>query len=417
MILARRSLLFDPKRANNAFLTLENVANARNLLGVEHVKDQHHGRGSSLVLDPASVGFDEINIPEQDEHLQSVSVTTRKSALYIKSEKFGRNFNCREISGTETSSLALLSLQAYGSDSSSDQIGDDLFEVPIIKPRRPRIKDGNRKKKSLKCRLNDIDLLISAIIKNKSCKSTTKMPKARKISCRSKSFQKYKNQREAGCFHAVSAGVGCITWKQNVHPQYRNTKDDTVVKDGLVTWEGIQCRCCDTVLSVSVFKFHAGFRLNRPCLRSLNLFMESVDESDENDDNCGLCGGEGELICCDSCPSTFHRACLNEQMLRSIKIDKLVMSAVPALVETWTEGFGFQRLEDDERRAMQRTANLMIFPGTVWLKKSLCRSEVSKEQQNVYRIKPGGRKRSVCSLWPQMGTRHPNEYPVVTLMW
>lgn len=68
-------------------------------------------------------------------------------------------------------------------------------------------------------------------------------------------------------------------------------------------------------------------------------------------------------------------------MLRSIKIDKLVMSAVPALVETWTERFGFERLEDDERRAMRRTTNLMVFPGTVWLKKSLCRDQVSKEQQ------------------------------------
>ncbi|KAL8087856.1 hypothetical protein AgCh_037846 [Apium graveolens] len=642
MILARRSLLFDPKRSNDAILTLESVANARDLLGVQQAKDLHRGRGSSFVSDRASVAFNETNVIEQDQYLQTVSVETPKSAAYILSkEKFGRNINCREISGNETSTLALLSLQAYGSDSSSDQIGNNLFQVPIKKPRRPRIKDGNRKKKSLKCRLNDNDLLISAIIKSRSCKSITKLPKARKFSCRTKSFKKYKNQKgsyrvlsrsfsrsgmhhmEAKCSPSGSRTVlswlinsGIISLNEVI--QYRNTKDDTVVKDGLVTWEGILCRCCDTVLSVSEFKFHAGFRLNCPCL---NLFMESgkpftlcqleawseeykarknanqtvqVDESDENDDNCGLCGGEGELICCDSCPSTFHRVCLNEQeipegnwycsrctcqicgdvvddkkllispnsltcsqcehkyhetclkvkgikedeasdnwfcgkecykvysglhslvglmnlisdgiswtllrcihgdkkvhsaprfvalkavcniklavaltvmeecflpmfdartgidmvphilynwgsqfarldyhgfytvilekndvvlsvasirihgttvaempliatcnryrrqgmcrrlmyaiekMLRSINIDKLVMSAVPALVETWTEGFGFERLEDDERRAMRRTANLMVFPGTVWLQKSLCRSEVSKEQQ------------------------------------
>lgn len=68
-------------------------------------------------------------------------------------------------------------------------------------------------------------------------------------------------------------------------------------------------------------------------------------------------------------------------MLRSIKLEKLVISAIPELVETWTEGFGFERLEDDERRGLRRTVNLMVFPGTVWLKKSLCRSQVSEEQQ------------------------------------
>lgn len=64
-----------------------------------------------------------------------------------------------------------------------------------------------------------------------------------------------------------------------------------------------------------------------------------------------------------------------------MKIDKLVMSAVPALVDTWTKGFGFERLEDDERRAMRQTANLMVFPGTVWLKKLLCRSRVPEDLQ------------------------------------
>ncbi|KDO48770.1 hypothetical protein CISIN_1g002464mg [Citrus sinensis] len=123
--------------------------------------------------------------------------------------------------------------------------------------------------------------------------------------------------------------------------QYRNPKDDAVIKDGLVTNNGIICKCCNLVFSVSQFKIHAGFKPNRPCL---NLVMESgkpftlcqlqawsdeyksrksatragtveTDEDDKNDDSCGICGDGGELICCDNCPSAFHQACLSIQDL------------------------------------------------------------------------------------------------------
>ncbi|KAL8144939.1 hypothetical protein AgCh_003231 [Apium graveolens] len=646
IIRAKRSLAAHSKRASNAVFTLQNVEISGNLLGDGHVTNQP--RGSS----------------------QGVPVTSQKGAPSITSEENnGRSIMYGDISGNEQNSLAIIS-QTYGSDSSSDERGNDLFDVPVsthganlylgcemrnypnsggdclpakrkslgcgTKPKKPRDKNGQ--KRSYKCRLKDDDLLISAIIKKKSCKSTAKQSKVRKTSYRSKSFRKHKKQKGSCRLLPRSSGVHCternflslgsrtvLSWLINTGNislnevvQYRNTKDDTVVKDGFVTWDGILCRCCDTVLSVSEFKSHAGFRLNRPCL---NLYMESgksftlcqleawsaeykarksptptarVDESDENDDSCGLCGVEGELICCDNCPSTFHQACLYEQdlpegswycsqctclicgdlvndknpsespnsitcyqcehkyheiclkekgmkageasdirfcgeecykvysglhsrvghmnlisdgfawtllrcihgdqknysaqrfvafkaecnlklavaltimeecflpmvdartgidmiphvlynwgsrfarlnyhgfytvvlekndvllsvasirihgasvaempliatcsryrrqgmcrhlmnaieeMLRSINIEKLVISAIPELVETWTEGFGFESLEDDERRGLRRTVNLMVFPGTVWLKKSLCRSQVSEEQQ------------------------------------
>ncbi|CAA7024939.1 unnamed protein product [Microthlaspi erraticum] len=120
--------------------------------------------------------------------------------------------------------------------------------------------------------------------------------------------------------------------------QLRDPDDDTVVKTGLVTKDGVLCACCNKTISLSEFKIHAGFSQNCPCL---NLFMESgkpfascqleawyaeykarngsrpeaASDDDPNDDSCGICGDGGELICCDNCPSTFHQACLAMKVL------------------------------------------------------------------------------------------------------
>ncbi|KAJ0516430.1 putative histone acetyltransferase chromatin regulator PHD family [Helianthus annuus] len=59
-----------------------------------------------------------------------------------------------------------------------------------------------------------------------------------------------------------------------------------------------------------------------------------------------------------------------EEMLKSFKVEKLVVSAIPSLVETWTDGFGFTHLEADEKKSLDKT-NLMVLPGTVWLKKPM----------------------------------------------
>ncbi|KAJ0954349.1 putative histone acetyltransferase transcription regulator GNAT family [Helianthus annuus] len=59
-----------------------------------------------------------------------------------------------------------------------------------------------------------------------------------------------------------------------------------------------------------------------------------------------------------------------EELLKSLKIEKLVLSAIPDLVETWTNSFGFSRLEPEEKKKLSKT-NLMVFPGTVWLKKPM----------------------------------------------
>lgn len=58
------------------------------------------------------------------------------------------------------------------------------------------------------------------------------------------------------------------------------------------------------------------------------------------------------------------------QMLISFKVQKLVISAIPELVETWTKGFGFIPVSVEEKRSLNNI-NFMVFPGTVLLKKSL----------------------------------------------
>ena len=57
-------------------------------------------------------------------------------------------------------------------------------------------------------------------------------------------------------------------------------------------------------------------------------------------------------------------------MLKSVKVEKIVVAAIPSLVETWTLGFGFKPVEDDEKASLKKI-NLMVFPGTILLKKSL----------------------------------------------
>lgn len=57
-------------------------------------------------------------------------------------------------------------------------------------------------------------------------------------------------------------------------------------------------------------------------------------------------------------------------MLISVKVEKLVIAAIPDLAETWTKGFGFIPVSDIEKQRLKRI-NLMVFPGTVLLEKPL----------------------------------------------
>ncbi|CAO2836213.1 unnamed protein product [Amaranthus hypochondriacus] len=236
-----------------------------------------------------------------------------------------------------------------------------FFEPQSCKSETKPKKLRNSKKRSMGCQPKDDDLLISAILKKRSFGSSIKNSGTKPRKSKYKYLKKRKTQK--GSCRLLLRGIGkggkhltdkwTLVGKRTIFSwlissgtilineavQYRDLKDDTVVKEGLITKDGILCNCCSDVFSVSKFKIHAGFNLNRPCL---NLFVGSgkpytlcqlqawsaeykvrrsgtgtplvpLDESDKNDDSCGLCGEGGKLICCDNCPSTYHQSCLSAE--------------------------------------------------------------------------------------------------------
>ncbi|KAJ7558374.1 hypothetical protein O6H91_04G036300 [Diphasiastrum complanatum] len=123
---------------------------------------------------------------------------------------------------------------------------------------------------------------------------------------------------------------------ENEKVRYLSRKEKHVMMEGQVTRDGVWCKCCKMVWTLSDFELHAGSKLRRPCAnifvsdgRSLSecqmqaLKIKDAAKSpckashesnngdpDGSDDTCGICGDGGELICCDHCPSTFHLNCV-----------------------------------------------------------------------------------------------------------
>ncbi|KAH9318462.1 hypothetical protein KI387_020231, partial [Taxus chinensis] len=64
-----------------------------------------------------------------------------------------------------------------------------------------------------------------------------------------------------------------------------------------------------------------------------------------------------------------------EKMLLSLRVEKLILPAVPDLLQTWTVAFGFNPLEDSHKNEI-RHLNLMVFPGTDLLQKQICKREM-----------------------------------------
>lgn len=129
--------------------------------------------------------------------------------------------------------------------------------------------------------------------------------------------------------------------------QYRSRKDQRTMAEGRITRNGIKCSCCQTLFTLLGFEVHARSNYKRPdanifledgrslldCQRQImdnskmkSLTTESHDRMKsnwnrgENDYICSVCHYGGELMLCDSCPSSFHRSCLG------LKVDSLFAS-------------------------------------------------------------------------------------------
>nr|CAD1838760.1 unnamed protein product [Ananas comosus var. bracteatus] len=233
----------------------------------------------------------------------------------------------------------------------------------VTKTKKSKNWKENGRKRPRGLHIYDDDLLITAIIKNKDFTSCSKFTSNSGYS-ELKTFRKLKTKKKKGCQLLLRTpgkggknsldgkrlilgrktvlcwliARGVISLKDVV--QYRDLKNNEVVKDGWVTVNGVLCNCCTKVLSVSEFKAHSDAKMQKS---SLNLFLQSGKSytlcqleawsaeyrarksntqiaeieglDDQNDDTCGLCGDGGELICCDSCPSTYHQDCLLSQEL------------------------------------------------------------------------------------------------------
>lgn len=65
------------------------------------------------------------------------------------------------------------------------------------------------------------------------------------------------------------------------------------------------------------------------------------------------------------------------QALGYLKVDKLVIPAVPELMDTWTSGFGFRPVHESAKKAI-KNLNLLVFPGVDMLEKSLVNEKINE---------------------------------------
>lgn len=67
------------------------------------------------------------------------------------------------------------------------------------------------------------------------------------------------------------------------------------------------------------------------------------------------------------------------QMLSSLHVEKLVIPAIPDLVETWTKSFSFKPLESALKDEI-KNLSLVVFAETTMLEKPICSAAAAQEE-------------------------------------
>uniref|UniRef100_A0ACD5WWV3 Uncharacterized protein n=1 Tax=Avena sativa TaxID=4498 RepID=A0ACD5WWV3_AVESA len=120
---------------------------------------------------------------------------------------------------------------------------------------------------------------------------------------------------------------------------YKQESDGPHIKEGSITRDGIKCRCCNQLFTMESFEVHAGCNTQFPaahmflkdgrslsqCLvqlmgenkpkDSLHVRLKKKYSDMESDSICSICNEGGDILLCDSCPSSFHHACVGLEVL------------------------------------------------------------------------------------------------------
>jgi hypothetical protein len=120
---------------------------------------------------------------------------------------------------------------------------------------------------------------------------------------------------------------------------YKQRSDGPQIKEGSVVRDGIKCRCCNELFTLESFEVHAGCSTQFPaaymflkdgrslsqCLvelmgenkpkDSLQVRLKKNYSDMESDSICSICNDGGDILLCDSCPSSFHHACVGLEVL------------------------------------------------------------------------------------------------------
>jgi len=120
---------------------------------------------------------------------------------------------------------------------------------------------------------------------------------------------------------------------------YIRKRDGQVLMEGHITREGIKCKCCRMVYTLSNFEVHAGSTYRRPAAsiflqdgRSLlECQMQMINQKKpkdfrryrlkgdcsqyRSDSICSVCHDGGSIVLCDHCPSSFHLNCVGLEVM------------------------------------------------------------------------------------------------------